>query len=592
MADPPSPLTLGGDPTSPLYSSFAGRWPGYEEAEKAHLEEAKKIKTIEVGLEKRRPKEEAETERAYGGAEKAIAQPRPQIPQQERVPSPPNPQEYMQMSKTYLGAMVLLAGFGGKFIRGGANAPLAAFNGAMTGWHEGNLEQYKLKSDEWKQKQQQVLDNNRARLDEYRTILEDHNASIEDQVLRVKLTAAKHQDKMFYDKAEAGNWSGIAQAYDQSVQVHEKAVKATDALVEQQTAVNETAVERANQWRDYIGTPQGQQELAELDRQSPGSSMRIKGFVKTFADAPAAAPTPPATVGAGGMTAAPAATASAGTLPPGAPAELRGPAPANMHAADRAERELRIETWQKNGREPTMEDRAENYRLQHQPRSVAAMDLAAWEKDYPATHGGRKPTPDDRIAYEAKRGAQLRAMSTLGGRMAAVEYAANEFYNMMPVMQRTSDAVARTKWVPYNSLKQKLLTAKSDPALKEFKNAVAGGITTYAGTMSRSGATTVYAQHRADEVLGTADSKEAFEAGMRILKQEVDQVRAAGPQTLYALQRIFGNDPKAIDPTARKELEDAAAGRGPMPAGDDIRYFEGRAYRRGPDGESIPVDED
>jgi hypothetical protein len=575
----PSPLSLG--PLS--HEEMDRRWIGeegsymYDRALAASKKAAEKQEDLAKGFEKRRPQEEAETERAYAGAEKAMAQPRPAIPHSERVPDPPKPEDYHKMSMTYLGAMVLLGAFGGKFIRNSANAPLAAFNGALKGWQEGNVEAYKEKSEEWKSKQQQVLDNNRARLDEYRTILEDRSASIQDQMLRIKLVAAKHQDKAMYDRASADNWTGVAQAYDMGIKVQEKAVAATDKLVEQMTQVNETAVERANQWRDYLATPEGEHELAT--RYTPAQQFQIKGFVKTYADQAAPAQLPaPDNFGPGVATEPPPGTEIPAATAPTAqmPADLRSPM-VEHDPKKAAFQQLRRETWAQHGREPSSDEISAAERKMHAPRSAAGMSLQEFIEERRA-ETGRDPSSGEITRFQARQAALIAGERTIGSRAASVEFAAAEFDRMMPIALHTSDAVARKKFVPYNQLLNNLRLMRSDPAYREFRNAVAGAITAYAGTMSRSGATTVHAQMRAEDVLGTVESNEAFRAGMKILKQEVDQVRQAGPDARKVIERVFGAEGLAPE-------EGGAGGAG------EIRYFEGKPYRRGPNGEPVPVQE-
>jgi hypothetical protein len=538
MADTPSPLSLSplstGESYKPSGWATEGDLDPYAPAERAHKTAAEKQEALAKRFEERRPKEEAESERAYAGAERAAAQPRPPVPQMERVESPPKPEDYHKMSMGYLGAMVLLGAFGGKFIRNAANAPLAAFNGALKGWQEGNLEAYKEKSAEWKEKQQQVLDNNRARLDEYRTILEDHNASIQDQMLRVKLTAAKHQDKMMYDRADAENWTGVAQAYDQGVAVHERAVAATDKIVEQLTAQNENSVARANQWKAHLETPQGQQQFNQM---TPAQQMQVKGFINTYADqAPAApaAPSEPATVGAGAMT-APAATAAGARMPP----ELRAPfPPPGAKCPERDAWYFEKGIWEKHGRPPTDQERGERYRLQHPGRTAPAIALQERIEEYQATHNGQAPPAEEIERFSQEYAAAVAAGRAVGGRLGNILVGAGEVEELAPQAIETSARVPRGKWVALNKIRLNLMGQASDPDYAEFVAANRGLITAYGSTMSRSGANTVSAQNHAEEAINLATSHAAYVRVVQRLQKEIEAVKRAPQRAMEALRQM------------------------------------------------------
>jgi hypothetical protein len=577
MADPTVPSVLSFD-TGPLSTGERFKKSGWAEegdqdpyapAERAHKTAAEKQKALAERFEKRRPQEERESERAYAGAEKAMAQPRPAIPQMERVESPPKPEDYHKMSMGYLGAMVLLGAFGGKFIRNAANAPLAAFNGALTGWQEGNLEAYKEKSAEWKEKQQQVLDNNRARLDEYRTILEDRNASIQDQMLRVKLVAAKHQDKMMYDRADADNWTGVGQAYDQSVAVHEKNVAATDKFVEQQTQVNDTAVERANEWKAALATPQGQQRLAQLEQRSPGAAFRIRSYVKQFADADPA-PLAAQQVGPEGTEGPPPAAPGA-RMPP----EFRAPfPPTGTKPAERDAWYFEKGSWEKHGRPPTDQERGERYRLQHPGRTAPAIALQERIEEYQATHDGQAPPAEEIQRYSQEYAAAVSAGRAVGGRLGNILVSAGEVEELAPQAIETSARVPRGKWVKLNQIRLNLMGQASDPDYADFVAANRGLITAYGSTMSRSGANTVSAQNHAEEAINLATSHVAYVRVVKRLQKEVDAVKRAPQHAMEALRQM-----------GIKPEEDGGGG------GGEIRYLDGKPYRRGPNGEAVPVRE-
>lgn len=544
MADTPSPLSLGplstGESYKPSGWATEGDLDPYAPAERAHKTAAEKQEALAKGFEKRRPQEEAESERAYAGTERAASTPRPAIPKMERVESPPKPEDYHKMSMTYLGAMVMLGAFGGKFIRNAANAPLAAFNGALQGWQEGNLEAYKEKSAEWKEKQQQVLDNNQARLDEYRTILEDRNASIQDQMLRVKLVAAKHQDKMMYDRADADNWTGVGQAYDQGVAVHEKAVAATDKIVEQQTQVNDTAVERANQWKAHLATPQGQQELAQL---TPAQQFQIKGFVNTYADqdAPAQLPGPDTSGGVPAVEPPPGTEIPAATAPTARmPAELRSPS-VEHDPKKAAFQQLRRETWAQHGREPTSDEIAAGERKMHAPRSAAGMSLAEFMEETRARTGA-DPTSDEIRQFQAEQAATLSGARTMGAYGVKLGQASRAVDLFADQALDASRALPRGKWVLANKAIQAFQSGTSDPRVYDLGFALFSLVNAYARAINPQGVPRIEDKKHAETLLSTATSAEALAKVIARIKLEVAAEQEATEATREEV--VTGKPPK------------------------------------------------
>jgi hypothetical protein len=115
----------------------------------------------------------------------------------------------------------------------------------------------------------------------------------------------------------------------------------------------------------------------------------------------------------------------------------------------------------------------------------------------------------------------------------------------MPLASEASAAVPRKKFKPINALLNNVRLMRSDPAYQNFVDANEAAITAYSATMSRSGANSVFAQQRAQHVLDTATSDEAYQSGLRFLQREIDAVERSPRDALNEIRKIFG--PKGVE---------------------------------------------
>ena len=139
-----------------------------------------------------------------------------------------------------------------------------------------------------------------------------------------------------------------------------------------------------------------------------------------------------------------------------------------------------------------------------------------------------------------------RAAGTRGGNIMVSAVEADKTFALA---KKASDNFPRGEFIPFNKLKQmSARTIKSNPKYTQFLDANEAAITAYSSTMSRSGANTVHAQERADRVLSTADSKEAYDAGLEQLRVEVNAVRNAPQEAAAELLRgIFNEEPAKVE---------------------------------------------
>lgn len=147
---------------------------------------------------------------------KQIDQPGPPMPQLEKAPKAPTQElgkgmmEYMQIA-TVFGALAGLIG------RRGTTTSLNAFAGAIKGFTEGNLEMFKQKSEEWKQANQEVQENNQQKIDQYKLIWNDKKMNIDQKMEEMKLVASQYGDEITYNLANQRNYTMLAQSYEKQI---------------------------------------------------------------------------------------------------------------------------------------------------------------------------------------------------------------------------------------------------------------------------------------------------------------------------------------------------------------------------------------
>jgi hypothetical protein len=557
QTDTPSPSAFGYDPETHTYD--------WEETRKAQTDEIKARR--EGAAAQERDEQRALRESAEGRASvtEAMAQRRRDAaayPEQRKPPDPPNPEDYQKLSWGYLGSMVALGAFAGLAIRNAGNAPLNAFAGAAKGWNEGNMTAYKNATAEWEQKNRQLQEINRQQLEKYRTIMQNDNLGIDDQMNMMQMAAAENKDRIMYDQSKAKNFNGIAQALAMREQTTRQFMDNSQKIADLVTQQNESAQSNADQVRNFLNTPQGQQWFKQFN---PSQQMQIKGFLETYpaAQAPEMQTEEPRTVGAGAMQ-------TQGQQRPRLQPGLQGPPPPNMKPADRAARSFEIEQSMKSQgytQEQINEHLASTgqqssrawagFNLQQHPiRALAGADVQA-EDESRAARGLPPMDANERLAFQERRNFGLRAAGTAGSRAGGIEVAVQQFAAALPIASAASAAVPRGKFTPINNLRQDAALMRSEVAYGNFVAANEYAITEYAAAISRGGVMTQHAQERAAKVLNTATSNEAYQARLQQLQKEVNAASTAGGRALAViLRQAF---PKASD----DEIEEEVAASGP-----------------------------
>jgi hypothetical protein len=174
------------------------------------------------------------------------------------------------------------------------------------------------------------------------------------------------------------------------------------------------------------------------------------------------------------------------------------------------------------------------------PRSLPAMWAQSFTQDFQRQHG-RPPSPDELAAGAANFQGGQSAARAAGTRAGQIEVSVAEADQTFQLAVQASDAVPRGKFVPMNKIILGGKQLMSDPAYRQFIDANESAVTAYGATMSRNGANTVAAQSRAHTVLDTADSPQAYRAGIAQLRKEVDAVeKAPGMAKKALLENYFG----------------------------------------------------
>lgn len=111
---------------------------------------------------------------------------------------------------------------------------------------------------------------------------------------------------------------------------------------------------------------------------------------------------------------------------------------------------------------------------------------------------------------------------TLGNRQANIELAATEFTQVLPVVQKASEAVDRTRYPKLNQVIQSFEKGTGDPNIVAFGGGINTLINLYARAISPTGTPTVSDKDHAREILDKAWSQGQFNAAVGMMKQEVD----------------------------------------------------------------------
>lgn len=129
-------------------------------------------------------------------------------------------------------------------------------------------------------------------------------------------------------------------------------------------------------------------------------------------------------------------------------------------------------------------------------------------------------------AYQGDRAA-FRAAGTQEARVGT---AAFEAKNMMKIARDESEKVWRTRFVPVNEALQAVERNAGDPEIRAFGAANNSLVNAYVRAISPTGTPTDIVRSHAYELLRTADSKEAYEAILKVMEREMEAAVASPGQ--------------------------------------------------------------
>jgi hypothetical protein len=172
----------------------------------------------------------AETEPLYDEAIAAMRQPRPDPPQLLRQPIPPDRSFNMN---DYVVQAMMAAVFGSLISRQHVTGALNSFAGYMEGARQGNLDQAKIKLDDWKAQSEAVVTENKTMMDQYNAILKNQNMDITQKMNAVRLTAEKWQDQMRIQAAENKNVTEMARSLE-ALRYHNALLESKNAQIQVQ----------------------------------------------------------------------------------------------------------------------------------------------------------------------------------------------------------------------------------------------------------------------------------------------------------------------------------------------------------------------
>lgn len=140
------------------------------------------------------------------------------------------------------------------------------------------------------------------------------------------------------------------------------------------------------------------------------------------------------------------------------------------------------------------------------------------------------------LANQVDLTGQKSEARAVGTRSAAVEMAAGEAREMMPILQKASEDFKRTGYQPINRVLKAYQDNTGSVESRQFGGALNTFINVYARAVSPSGAATVSDKDHAREVLSTADSHEQLMGLLKILDQEMVAAQNA-PRRVREAQR-------------------------------------------------------
>jgi hypothetical protein len=231
----------------------AGASPAPAAPQKDPRDDPRLIKLQEEGINLRQ--DAVENAKRMVSSMEQDRQNRPPPPQLQSVPKAPEA-KLGEGAREWMMVASLLGALAGTRARGSTTAALNAFSGAIQGFHDGKLEQFKTQSQEWKQASDQVISDNQEKLQQYRALLEDNKMNLDQKMEEYKIVAGIYGDQISYNLADQRNYTLLGQNYQKDVQNTLRIAQATENL----NKTRQQMVDRAEKVKE---TKETQDQLAK-----------------------------------------------------------------------------------------------------------------------------------------------------------------------------------------------------------------------------------------------------------------------------------------------------------------------------------------
>jgi hypothetical protein len=139
------------------------------------------------------------------------------IPQMDKMPNAPEANLTQSMGP-FLGIATALMALAGSRARQGGTVALNAFAGAVKGFQEGRMEDFKAKTEEFKMASTKVKEDNQEKLDQYKMAWANDKLNIDQKMSMIKMIAAQYGDEKAHNAAAMQNYQVLAQALDKEDQ--------------------------------------------------------------------------------------------------------------------------------------------------------------------------------------------------------------------------------------------------------------------------------------------------------------------------------------------------------------------------------------
>ena len=186
-------------------------------------------------------------------AEKNLTQLEQPPPKAQQPPATPQRQNQHD-DEQWLFSASLLGALAGGLTRRHLTNGLAAFSGAMEGYHEGSRQKFDQNMKIWEAENKKVIETNKAAMDEYRTIMENTKLSQDQMSIALQIAASKYDDQAMALSAKSKNSLQIAQHYDKEAEALERFERSHNALSQSRAAA--TAREQEQQAIQFVANNQ------------------------------------------------------------------------------------------------------------------------------------------------------------------------------------------------------------------------------------------------------------------------------------------------------------------------------------------------